>query len=364
MIGTAMIVQRLTLAALLLLAIGSPLRAQDDDRDALLQPLPIRDQFLLNTGFFFFEPETAHVMEAGSSLLTVQTTDANTFAKSAWVSRSLEGRTTRTDALTELSQPRFLIEPAIFFAQGESERTEFAFRRALSDELEVGVNVPVLGIGGGWSDQLIESIHHFLGVGNAQRESLRKNAEAIYIRTPTTLYVRSRSSGFGLGDIAVTAKYELKALEDPGVALAISGAIELPTGATGNLDGSGSLDGGLQLLAMKDFGRLRVNASLGLLRLGANRTLGTHDQTLITNTVGLSRMLTARMSATAQLTVSECPFRNLGLAEFNRRSYQLSTGIQRRIGRSTVAYLGVIENLLSFDNSADAGLAWGVSRQF
>ena len=64
------------------------------------------------------------------------------------------------------------------------------------------------------------------------------------------------------------------------------------------------------------------------------------------------------------MTVSESPFRNVGIAEFNRRSHQLSIGMQRRVGRSFVAYAAVIENLLTYENSADFGIAWGVTRRF
>ena len=75
-------------------------------------------------------------------------------------------------------------------------------------------------------------------------------------------------------------------------------------------------------------------------------------------------MLNDRTSATLQLTISECPFRHLGMIELTRHSNQLSAGIQRQVGRSAVAYAAFIENVLSYENSADVGLAWGVSRRF
>jgi hypothetical protein len=356
--------RRLTLIVVLMVAVGESLLAQENDRNALLQPLPIRDQFLLNTGFLFFEPETARVLDPGTSVVTVRAADANTFAKSAWISRSLEGRTSRADALTELSQSRYSITPAIFLVQGETHRVEFGVRHGFGDHFELGASVPVLTIGGGSSDALIEGVHHALGVGNAERESLRQNSEIVYFRAAGVDYIRARSAGYAVGDIALSAKYELAPFEEKGMSLAVSGAVELPTGDASTLDGSGSLDAGLQLVASRDFRTLRVDASLGVLRLGANRPLGTRSQVIITDTVGVSRLLNARTSATVQLTVSESPFRNLGMPEFDRRSYQLSTGIQRRMGRSMVAYAAFIENLFSYDNSADAGFAWGIARRF
>ena len=338
--------------------------AQDDERDLLLQPLPIRDQFLLNNGFFFFEPEAARVLDDGKWAVTFRISDANTFAKSAWVSRSLEGQTTRGDALAELQQPRYAIAPAIFLVHGETQRVELGFRRGLGNHLEVGIAIPVQGIGGGWSDRVIEAVHHVLRIGNAEREALLQDSETVYMRAGGVDYIRARSSGYALGDLAVSAKYELIPFEERNVHLAVSGALELPTGRAATLDGSGSLDAGLQLLASRDFRTVRVHASLGVLRLGPNRPLGTRAQSVITDTVGVSRLINPRTAATVQLTVSESPFRNRGMAEFDRRSYQLSTGVQRKIGRSTVVYAAFIENLFNYDNSADAGFAWGVGRQF
>jgi Protein of unknown function (DUF3187) len=343
---------------------GSLLAQGLDLNDDLLAPLPIRDQFLLNNGFLFFEPEPARVLDAGESAFTLQATDANTFAKSNWISRSLEGQTDRAPAFPELSQPRYAIAPAVFLADGETHRVEFAYRRGFGNHLELGVTVPVSRIGGGWSDRLIEVAHHELRIGNAERESLRQNSETVFLHTGTVDYTRSRSAGYALGDIAVSAKYELAPLEEKGTRVALAAAMEFPTGSAGTIDGSGSFDAGLQLMASRDFRSVRIHASLGMLRLGGDRPLGTRAQLLITDTVGISRLINPGTSVTMQLTVSESPFRNLGMAEFNRRSYQLSSGVQRRIGRSTVAYAAFIENLFNYDNSADAGFAWGISRRF
>jgi len=83
-----------------------------------------------------------------------------------------------------------------------------------------------------------------------------------------------------------------------------------------------------------------------------------------TNTIAASRMINERTSATVQLTMSESPFRHAGLAELTRRTNQLSAGFQRHVGQSMTAYVALIENLLNYENSADAALAWGVTRRF
>jgi hypothetical protein len=351
-------------AAVFVIALSGPTFAQQVATDALLAPLPIRDQFLLNNGFFFFVPEQAAVLSNEDSVVALTATDSNTFAKSAWVSRSLEGQTSRTTAPDELANPRFDNGAPVFLVDGETHRLELSVRHGFGGHLEVGVAIPVSRIGGGWSDELIEVTHHTLGIGNDERESLRRNSEAIYIASGSGLYLRNRSAGFSLGDIALTGKYELVTLEDDKMSIALSSAIELPTGKAQTLAGSGSLDAGVALIASRDFSGARVHASIGVLRLGHNRPLGTPAQLLVTDTVAISRMLNARTSATMQLTVSESPFRHMGIAEFSKRSNQLSAGIQRRIGPSLIAYAALIENLFNYENSADAGFAWGLVKRF
>ena len=107
-----------------------------------------------------------------------------------------------------------------------------------------------------------------------------------------------------------------------------------------------------------------MHAALGALRLGANRPLGTRSQVLITDTLAVSRMMTDRTAMIAQLTISESPFRGLGFFELDRRSYQLSVGARRQIGQSADAYVAIVENILNYDNSADAGVIWGIARRF
>ena len=345
--------------AVFVMALSRSLFAQE-----LLAPLPIRDQFLLNNGFFFFAPEDAAVIGADESRLIVTAADSNTFAKSAWISHSLAGQTGRAIATAELANSRFHGEGPLFLADGETHRLELSMRHGFGNHLELGLTVPVSTIGGGWSDRLIEMTHHALGIGNADRQSLRQNSETVYIDSGSMHYLRDRSAGYALGDIALTGKYELKGLEGEKVNMALTGAVELPTGNARTLDGSGSVDGGVQLIVSRDLSSARLHASIGIVRLGGDRPLGTQSQIIVTNTIAAARMINDRTSANLQLTLSECPFRHLGLAELRRRSNQLSAGIQRQIGRSIVVYAAFIENVLNYENSADAGFAWGLAKRF
>jgi hypothetical protein len=343
--------------------------AQESDgglqRDVLLDPLPVRDQFLLGNGFFFFEPEGARVLDDGIWSAGLHVADANTFAKAAWISRSFasEEPNQRADAAQTLELPRYSNRDAVFLIDGQTHRTTFILRRGLGAHAEVGIALPVTSIGGGWSDALIEGVHQELRIGSDERDALRRNVETVYVRTPSETYLRVRGNGYALGDVALTGKYELTAFEDRKLSVAVTGAIELPTGAADTLDGSGSTDAGVQVVISRETPFGRLNASIGLIRLGANNPLGLRAQMLITDTVGLAHMVGSNSAAVAQLTVSESPFRQYNFPEFKRRSYQLSAGMQHAFG-GVVVHAAFVENLVAYENSADAAISWGVSKRF
>lgn len=334
-----------------------------ETHDDLLAPLPVRDQFLLGNGFLSFTPEAPRVLERGAWCVAFTASDANTFAKSAWISHSLEGRSARSEALKTLSDTRFQSSNVLFLVDGETHRSDLTFTRGVDGDLELRVAVPLITTGGGWSDGAIESVHHALRLGNAERESLRRNTETVYLRHDGVTYVRSRGNDVALGDVAISAKYELTPMEERQTNLSLVTAVELPTGNARTLDGSGAIDAGLELVASRDYPHTRINASIAILRLGGNAALDLHSQFVIAHTVSIAQQITKSAAVVAQLTVSESPFRQLDVPEFSRRSYQLSTGVRRQIG-SVIVHAAFIENVLNFENSADAGISWGISRRF
>jgi Protein of unknown function (DUF3187). len=354
------------LAALSVICVlALPAAGQENElAGSILGPLPVRDQYLLSNGFFFFEPESARVLDDNSWLIDVHGVDSNTFAKSRWISHNLEGDTERRTGAQTLALIRMDEGQSIFLVDGEIHRTTFTAHRGLGANLEVGIAVPFATIGGGSSDAFIERFHGVFHLGDNQRVAMQRNHETVYIRTDDRTYFRQTSSGIQLGDVALSAKYELTSLEDPNLALSVEGALELPTGSAQTLDGSGSFDGGVQLLVTRDYGNSRVNASAGVLLLGHNGPLGTKSQFVITDSIGISHLIAGRTSATAQVTISQSPFRTIGAVELTRRSYQMTVGVQHAVGRNLTAYAGVVENLITYQNSADAGLVWGITRRF
>jgi hypothetical protein len=332
------------------------------DRDLLTRPLPIRDQFLLNNGFYFFVPESAFVLSHRGWSAEVRFDDSNTFATSRMLGNTLEAGMGRSRAADKLTTPPINAFDHVYLADGETHRLTFSVHHAVTERLELGVDVPISAIGGGFQDALVEKFHDAFGLGRNARWSLTRNSETIYLASGTMHFFRDGSSGAQLGDIALTTKYLLSQPSNDRVAYAIACGVEVPTGSAKSLAGSGSLDGGVQILTTRKMRFGVLNASLGVLLLGPDRPLGTKRATILTDTVGFTYLLTGATSVTVQLTTSPSPFRDSGYTELKRRSNQLSTGFEHRIGPRTSFHVAFIENLFTFENSADFGLAFGVSR--
>ncbi len=349
--------------AVVLFVAGAASAQETETRDALLDPLPVRDLFLLGNGFYSFEPEGPKVLDIGEWRMDIHQAEANTFSKSNWISVSLaaDQPATRERAIDLLNSPRYKLRDSVFLAVGVTHRSTIGLHRGLGNHVEIGIAIPVTAIGGGWSDALVEAVHHALRTGNADRNALTQNIETVYVRAPGVLYVRDRSAGYAIGDVALTAKYELSRMEDEKLSIAVAGSVELPTGHAATLDGSGSIDAGARLIVSRNLGGGRLNASFGVLRLGANTTLGLRPQVLITDTVGYSHRVTDVTAFVTQLTVSETPFRQYNMPELSRRSYELSIGAQHAM-RGFILHGAFIENVITFANSADAALQWGISR--
>ena len=70
------------------------------------------------------------------------------------------------------------------------------------------------------------------------------------------------------------------------------------------------------------------------------------------------------MTGLAQLTVSESPFRDLNLDELARVSSQVTLGFKKIVWSEHVLFLGLTENIASFNSSPDIGFHVGLTRIF
>jgi hypothetical protein len=326
-------------------------------------PLRIRDQFLLGMGFLAFDPVSADVLAAGAWQVDAVSTVTNTFAHSPAVEDALDARSRQPLGREELRDLAGRNGGAIFHADGELYRFAIAARRGIGRGRQLEIVVPVLSFQGGSLDGTIESFHDTFGFGQAGRIGQPRGAVQAFVATGGRELYAEDLPDLALGDVVVGVKQRLRSTLR-GTELAVEGLVKLPSGDSGRLTGTGSVDVGAQLLATRYFKRSCVHAAVGVLALGGWDELGIGSQTALSGMAAWEIGFGPTRTLLLQGTVSQTPFRDLGLDELSAVSTQLTIGAKQVVRGGRVLFVGVTENVVSFDNTADIGLHLGLTSTF
>ncbi len=207
-----------------LLALTTPARAVEID------PFPTSNQSPLVQIFGLPSAGPASLLPAGKFTLDVAEDVASNFAHD------------------ETSREKILLD-------GESYRTTLTLRRGIGHDLEAGVELPLVGHGGGIFDGFIEGWHDTFNLPQGGRKSAPKNRLLYRYEKDGRVRLLLDESGLGLGDIRLTAGWQLHRGGSGTArnALALRGSLKLPTGSSAWLRGSGSTDIALWLTANSTF---------------------------------------------------------------------------------------------------------------
>ncbi|MDO8282669.1 MAG: DUF3187 family protein [Thermodesulfovibrionia bacterium] len=136
------------------------------------------------------------------------------------------------------------------------------YKKVLYDSVEIGVDIPIIALSGGFMDGFLDSYHKTLGLPDYGRGA-RPDDDFLYeIRRDGKLIVKGKT-GVALGDIRLTAKKPLISSDE--MKLSLMGDIELPTGSAKKGYGNGSIDAGVALL----FNRKISDDFMAYLNLGS-----------------------------------------------------------------------------------------------
>ena len=151
---------------------------------------------------------------------------------------------------------------------GETTRLELIYRRGLTSNWEIGVELPYLWHESGGLDSLVDSWHGLFGLPEGNRRARPRDELAFLYSDPSGTRVNFRHNANGIGDVRLLAAYRLHSGDRYGMALRFG--LKLPTGDSENLLGSGSADFSLGLAGDADTlfgvaglsGFYRINAIL------------------------------------------------------------------------------------------------------
>ncbi len=324
-------------------------------------PIRVREQFLIGTGYYAFDPSSADILDRGRLRIDVVQSDTNTFARSESITRLLDGRQRRAGVTLPELRSAATSGSTLYFVDGEVMRTSIALRRGLGHGQELAITVPLERFDGGALDGVVEDFHRAFGLDQGGRTGARRNGYTVYVRGASGREVfRNVPAGTRLGDVALSLKSALP-LRSRHWRVALENVAELPAGNRESLFSTGGLDFGTQILVTRYFRRSCFHASAGAVHVAKSDVFGTDAQTLGSFMLAYEHAIVPRSSAVLQITGSQSPFRKLRIDGLSSNAYLIDVGVKRAISTRTIVFMAVSENLLEYGSSGDIGLHAGLT---
>jgi hypothetical protein len=259
---------------------------------------------------------------------------------------------------------RFIIDLANHFIEdenpresivldGQSTRISLDARYGISKNFEVGLAIPYIIEGGGFTDGFIDWYHNTFGFAAGGRDHAPSNRLLYQYQKDRQVLLKVNKSSNGIGDIQLMGGLQLyQSAIKPSRAISLRTSLKLPTGDSQQLHGSGSTDLSLWITAGEDF-----RPGIGHMTLfGAGGVMGMTDGDVLKdqqrNWVGFgvlglgwspARWIAFKIQANAHTSF----YKDSGLEELNAGSLQLTIGGTLSFSKNINLDLGVTEDPLN-----------------
>ncbi len=253
---------------------------------------------------------------------------------------------------------------------GELYRWTLAARYGITDQLELGLELPFVQQGGGFLDSFIIDWHKFWGLPQGGRDTAPKNKLTYrYTKNGVQQLAMSHSTG-GIGDISLLAGYKLleQKTETDHDNLVIRTQIKLPTGNSSSLMGSGSVD--LALFVSGSMNRKTEWGTLGI--FGSAGALFASDGDILKNqrenlagfgTAGLGWSPADWISFKLQGNLNTPLYGSSSLPELGKIAALLTMGGSLKLPGNYLLDIGVGEDI-AVATAPDVTLHLGLSKRF
>lgn len=180
-------------------------------------PFTVRDQNPIYLQSLSLKPMRAEVLPRGALKVRLDSPYSNLFEQGS-------------DGTSNLDLDMELWRPSLNVAYG------------LRDDLELGIEIPLLHFNGGFLDAFVQAFHNAFGLPNGGRERVPNNRFSYRFESGGEEIFNFPPADLGLGDIAVTIKQQLTGEDSDWPALAWFAQIKFPTGRRSRGFGSGTLN--------------------------------------------------------------------------------------------------------------------------
>jgi len=242
---------------------------------------------------------------------------------------------------------------------GQSTRISLDVRYGISKNFEVGLAIPYLIEGGGFTDGFIDWYHSTFGFVAEGRDKAPRHRLLYQYQKDQEVLLKINEPSRGIGDIQLMAGFQLfKSTTKPSRAMSLRTSLKLPTGDSQKLHGSGSTDLSLWITGGEEF-----RPSIGPIAVfGAGGVMGLTDGDVLKyqqrNWVGFAglglgwspaRWIAFQIQANGHTSF----YKDSGLKELDGRSVQLTIGGALALAKFVYLDLGVTEDVF-VDASPDA----------
>lgn len=230
------------------------------------------------------------------------------------------------DEITEYYADRSATESITL--DGETTKIGLLYRKGLSSDLELTVEVPILIVGGGFMDKFIQDWHRAFGLPNGGRENAQNNQRQYQYTRNGVMQLNVNGNSSGIGDVEVGAGWQLNN------GLAWRAMVKLPTGnqdhlTGGNLGGATWLDWALPFAQGSAFDGF---VSGGVSVAKRSDVLPSLQRTaLVFGGAGLGYHLTGNLQVLGQLYGHSALYQNSELDGLRKPGLQLTLGGSYRI---------------------------------
>ncbi|MFQ5931215.1 MAG: DUF3187 family protein [Nitrospiraceae bacterium] len=301
-------------------------------------PLAIRNQSPIQLLFFQFVPERAVALGHKEVRLRVDIAETNTLT--ADVGR--DGLSGRLDL--------------------EMTYANVQARIGLGKDWEVGVDVPIIAMHGGFMDSFIDSferlIHYERAIRAEERRQGTENQFTYRVSRNGETILQGVEGRVGVGDVAFQVKWAPPPFHEtastPAVALRL--ALKVPTGDADAAFGSGRPDIAFGLALEKTLARWTLYGNLNVTVPIGNRFDRLDVHPIYSGLLAIEYRFVPALALVGQLSANSAPFGHTGLDFFDDWTDWAALGLSWAPSPAWRLQGGIMENLFT---SADAGADFG-----
>ena len=349
--------QRLIAYPLLLAIFFIPVNAKS------LGPVAVRNQLPFNQLILELTPADAQTIARGTLDAEFSLGWSNTFIMSPaignWVEQNRNPGRSKL-SLTEIN--RILAETGgqdLYFFDGEVVRWGLRLYYGLTDTFQLTLDSSIHSRNGGFADSTIESFHHTLNLGNADREFFPQNDFLVFLQSGDQQFYRDSSpAAFAFGDTTVELKLRSKSLWQSWTG-AIAASIKAPTGNVNDFGGSGNWDGQIAGYASRPAGRDgTIHLNLSSTRLGRIDNLPVPTSGHIWSALAAYEKWSQyhKFNWVFQATYSSSLFNGATNSDLSDATWLFTAGLRTPADHHGFLSFALIENIGQFDNSTDIAL--------